>query len=69
MIAISVFLLNWQPLEMLAYGLLYTAVVLTLWSTVYLFKSRMALLNSLKLTITVEKAPFIRGSFVVKYLS
>ena len=32
MIAISVFLLNWQPLEMLAYGLLYTAVILTLWS-------------------------------------
>ncbi len=32
MIAISVFLLNWQPLEMLAYLLLYTAVILTLWS-------------------------------------
>ncbi len=32
MIAISVFLLNWPPLEMLAYALLYTAVVLTLWS-------------------------------------
>ncbi|WP_349928382.1 CDP-diacylglycerol--glycerol-3-phosphate 3-phosphatidyltransferase [Acinetobacter sp. A1-4-2] len=32
MIAISVFLLNWQPFEMLAYALLYTAVVLTLWS-------------------------------------
>jgi len=32
MIAISVFLLNWQPLEMLAYALLYTAVILTLWS-------------------------------------
>lgn len=32
MIAISVFLLNWQPLEMLGYGLLYTAVILTLWS-------------------------------------
>lgn len=32
MIAITVFLLNWQPLEMLAYGLLYTAVILTLWS-------------------------------------
>ena len=32
MIAISVFLLNWQPLETLAYLLLYTAVVLTLWS-------------------------------------
>ena len=32
MIAITVFLLNWQPLETLAYGLLYTAVILTLWS-------------------------------------
>lgn len=32
MIAISVFLLNWQLLETLAYGLLITAVVLTLWS-------------------------------------
>ena len=32
MIAISVFLLNWQPLEMWAYALLYTAVILTLWS-------------------------------------
>jgi CDP-diacylglycerol--glycerol-3-phosphate 3-phosphatidyltransferase len=32
MIAITVFLLNWKPLEMLAYGLLYTAVILTLWS-------------------------------------
>lgn len=32
MIAISVFLLNWQPLETLAYLLLYTAVILTLWS-------------------------------------
>lgn len=32
MIAISVFLLNWQPIEMLAYILLYTAVGLTLWS-------------------------------------
>lgn len=32
MIAITVFLLNWPPLEILAYALLYTAVVLTLWS-------------------------------------
>lgn len=32
MIAITVFLLNWPPLEMLAYALLYTAVILTLWS-------------------------------------
>jgi CDP-diacylglycerol---glycerol-3-phosphate 3-phosphatidyltransferase len=32
MIAITVFLFNWQPLEMLAYILLYTAVILTLWS-------------------------------------
>ncbi len=32
MIAISVFLLNWQPLETFAYILLYTAVILTLWS-------------------------------------
>ena len=32
MIAITVFLLTWQPLDMLAYALLYTAVVLTLWS-------------------------------------
>ncbi|MFT4020992.1 MAG: CDP-diacylglycerol--glycerol-3-phosphate 3-phosphatidyltransferase [Acinetobacter sp.] len=34
MIAISVFLLNWQPLEILAYILLYTAVILTLWSMI-----------------------------------
>lgn len=32
MIAISVFLLNWPPLDTLAYLLLYTAVILTLWS-------------------------------------
>lgn len=32
MIAISVFLLNWPPLEALGYALLYTAVILTLWS-------------------------------------
>ena len=32
MIAITVFLLNWQPLETLAYGLLYTSVILTLWT-------------------------------------
>lgn len=32
MIAISVFLLNWHPLESIAYALLYTAVLLTLWS-------------------------------------
>ncbi|QPF38142.1 CDP-diacylglycerol--glycerol-3-phosphate 3-phosphatidyltransferase [Acinetobacter sp. TTH0-4] len=32
MIAISVFLLNWRPLDTLAYLLLYTAVILTLWS-------------------------------------
>ena len=32
MIAISVFLLNWQPFDTLAYLLLYTAVILTLWS-------------------------------------
>jgi CDP-diacylglycerol--glycerol-3-phosphate 3-phosphatidyltransferase len=32
MISISVFLFNWQPLEDLAYVLLYAAVFLTLWS-------------------------------------
>ena len=32
MIAITVFLLNWQPIEWIAYTLLYTAVILTLWS-------------------------------------
>jgi len=32
MIAISVFLLNWKPLEIRAYALLYAAVILTLWS-------------------------------------
>lgn len=32
MIAISVFLLNWRVLDAVAYFLLYTAVVLTLWS-------------------------------------
>lgn len=39
MIAISVFLLNWPPLEMLAYALLYTAVVLTLWSMIIYLKA------------------------------
>ena len=34
MIAISVFLLNWQPLNILAYILLYMAVFLTLWSMI-----------------------------------
>ena len=32
MISISVFLLNWKPLEIWAYALMYTAVILTLWS-------------------------------------
>lgn len=32
MIAISVFLLDWPPVMMIAYILLYTAVILTLWS-------------------------------------
>ena len=32
MIAITVFLLNWQPLDLIAYMLLVTAVMLTLWS-------------------------------------
>lgn len=32
MIAISVFLLNWQPVEFYAYIILYFAVILTLWS-------------------------------------
>lgn len=32
MIAISVFLLQWQPVMMIAYVLLYIAVILTLWS-------------------------------------
>lgn len=32
MIAISVFLLQWQPVMMIAYILLYIAVILTLWS-------------------------------------
>ncbi|MBF7688367.1 CDP-diacylglycerol--glycerol-3-phosphate 3-phosphatidyltransferase [Acinetobacter rathckeae] len=34
MISISVFLLNWQPLDILAYIILYAAVILTLWSMV-----------------------------------
>ena len=39
MIAITVFLLNWQPLDLLAYALLYTAVVLTLWSMIIYLKA------------------------------
>lgn len=39
MIAISVFLLNWRPLDMLAYALLYTAVILTLWSMMIYLKA------------------------------
>lgn len=39
MIAITVFLLNWQPLEWIAYILLYTAVILTLWSMVIYLKA------------------------------
>ena len=34
MIAISVFLLNWKPLEIWAYALLYPAVILTLWAMI-----------------------------------
>ena len=39
MIAISVFLLNWQPFETLAYLFLYTAVILTLWSMIIYLKA------------------------------
>ncbi len=39
MIAITVFLLNWPPLEILAYALLYMAVVLTLWSMIIYLKA------------------------------
>ena len=39
MIAITVFLLNWQPLEWIAYVLLYTAVILTLWSMMIYLKA------------------------------
>ena len=39
MIAISVFLLNWQPLDWIAYILLYTAVILTLWSMIIYLKA------------------------------
>jgi CDP-diacylglycerol--glycerol-3-phosphate 3-phosphatidyltransferase len=39
MIAISVFLLNWKPIEPLAYVLLYAAVILTLWSMVIYLKA------------------------------
>ena len=39
MVAISVFLLNWQAIEPLAYGLLYAAVVLTLWSMIIYLKA------------------------------
>lgn len=39
MIAITVFLLNWQPLEWIAYILLYTAVILTLWSMMIYLKA------------------------------
>ncbi|MBF7682787.1 CDP-diacylglycerol--glycerol-3-phosphate 3-phosphatidyltransferase [Acinetobacter sp. B5B] len=34
MISISIFLLNWQPLDIFAYLVLYAAVILTLWSMV-----------------------------------
>jgi CDP-diacylglycerol--glycerol-3-phosphate 3-phosphatidyltransferase len=39
MIAISVFLLNWHPIEPFAYVLLYAAVGLTLWSMVIYLKA------------------------------
>jgi CDP-diacylglycerol--glycerol-3-phosphate 3-phosphatidyltransferase len=39
MIAISVFLLNWKPLEVWAYALMYTAVILTLWSMIIYLKA------------------------------
>ncbi len=39
MIAISVLLLNWQSLEMLGYGLMVIAVILTLWSMVIYLKA------------------------------
>lgn len=34
MVSISVFLLNWPPLDLFAYIILYAAVILTLWSMV-----------------------------------
>ncbi len=39
MIAISVFLMDWKPMETLAYVLLYTAVFLTLWSMMIYLKA------------------------------
>lgn len=39
MIAISVLLLNWESLEMLGYGLMVIAVILTLWSMVIYLKA------------------------------
>ncbi len=39
MIAISVFLLNWRLLDPVAYILLYTAVLLTLWSMIIYLKA------------------------------
>lgn len=39
MIAISVLLLNWQCLELLGYGLMLVAVVLTLWSMLLYLKA------------------------------
>lgn len=39
MIAISVLLLNWQSLEMIGYGLMVVAVILTLWSMMIYLKA------------------------------
>lgn len=39
MIAITVFLLNWQSLEMIGYVLMVIAVILTLWSMMIYLKA------------------------------
>ncbi|MFB2539660.1 MULTISPECIES: CDP-diacylglycerol--glycerol-3-phosphate 3-phosphatidyltransferase [unclassified Acinetobacter] len=47
MIAITVFLVNYQPLEMIAYILLYAAVILTLWSMFIYLKAAWPYLKQL----------------------
>ena len=47
MIAITVFLLNWQSLEMIGYVLMVIAVILTLWSMMIYLKAAWPYLKQL----------------------
>lgn len=67
MIAISV-LLNWPPLDTLAYLLLYTAVILTLWSMFIYLKAAWPYLKQPKHVVMSFKMPSNRRHFLLQIL-